>query len=130
VVAVAVEDGDVIVCDGDVLGGEGGDAAFVAQVADTEQRVWLQVGKNVCIGCRCWQVWEVDGGCAGGDDRRAIRECNCDGLERVEWFTGWASIGHEKVACAASVGDGRGESRVGAGGKGRGTSNGRAKRRD
>jgi hypothetical protein len=36
VVSVAVEDGDVIVCDGDVLCGEGGDAAFVAQLADAE----------------------------------------------------------------------------------------------
>jgi hypothetical protein len=56
VVAVAMEDGDVIVCDGDFLSGDGGDTAFVAQLANSEQRVWLQVGKNVCSGCRCWQV--------------------------------------------------------------------------
>jgi hypothetical protein len=50
---VAMEYRCVVVSDGNYVGGESDGAAFVAQLADAEQRVRTKVWKSI-ISC-CWQ---------------------------------------------------------------------------
>jgi hypothetical protein len=55
-IAVAGEDGDIVVCDSQVVRGEHGGTTDIKQVKKPEKRVWFQVGDNVSCGSISWEM--------------------------------------------------------------------------
>jgi hypothetical protein len=105
--AMALEEGNIVFGDGDVLCGEGCGAAMVAELADREERVFGQSRKNVGLdGCR-GHLWQVEVGRVRGENAGSVGELHGD-WERGDYFVGAWSIGLEIVSCGAGIEDASG----------------------
>ena len=58
---------------------EGGGAVVVAQDANADQGMRVEVGYNVCFCGGTWEGRPIDDGCAGGLDLLAVWHVNLDG---------------------------------------------------
>ena len=98
----------MVVVDGDGVSVKGGGTASIAELANGEQRMGVEIGKEMGSGGGGRECWKVKGSCSCGvhgaaiwkvDTDRVAVGCvrKCRGLGKSEEVNGAASVGDGKM---------------------------------